>query len=378
MASQSVPSTHRPGDAARAAADPAAGLSRGAASRSTTISEVARLAGVAASSVSRVLNGHPDVAWAMRGIAALDIAEMLRYASLTSLRRVACAAAPPRRSGSIVRDIANPLFADIVKGAEQELETAGYSMLLMNSLGDPARDAMHLRVLRQRRVDGIILSLQSETNPDTLAALRETTAPIVLVDREVQGIEAGAVLSDHFAGVTAATVSLLELGHKRLSLIGGPFDVRATRERQAAFETACKTAGLTSANYETKLGPYTHEFGYQTMQALLEGATPPTAVIASGVQAGSGILQALDERGVVPGTGISVVICDDVEFLRLIRPSISVIARDGEAIGAAAGRLLVERMKDADAPPRTEILPTHYVARGLLGAAAAVMSPGQG
>ena len=360
MARQSVPSRRRPGEAARAVAEPGSSLSRGSASRSTTIGEVARLAGVAASSVSRVLNGHPDVSPAMRA-RVLNAAEMLRYEPdfvAQSLRRGATTSI-----GFIVRDIANPLFADIVKGAEQELEAEGYSMLLMNSLGDPARDAMHLRVLRQRRVDGIILSLQSETNPDTLAALRETTAPIVLVDRDVQGIEASAVLSDHFAGVTAATVSLLDLGHQRLTLVGGPSDVRATRERQAAFEAACKTAGLASANCETKLGPYTHEFGYETMLALLDTATPPTAVIASGVQAGSGILHALDERGVVPGTGISVVICDDVEFLRLIRPAISVISRDGEAIGAAAARLLVERMKDADAPVRTEILPTHYVAR---------------
>jgi len=291
----------------------------------------------------------------------LNAAEMLRYEPdfvAQSLRRGATTSI-----GFIVRDISNPLFADIVKGAEQELEAAGYSMLLMNSLGDPARDAMHLRVLRQRRVDGVILSLQSETNPDTLAALRETSAPIVLVDREVEGIEASAVLSDHFGGVTAATRSLLSLGHRRLVLIGGPSDVRATRERQAAFETACQAAGLTSADYETKLGAYTHDFGHETMLGLLDSAAPPTAVIASGVQAGSGVLRALDERTVIPGAGISVVICDEVEFLRLLRPAISVISRDGEAIGAAAARLLVERMKDADAPVRTETLPTRYVAR---------------
>jgi LacI family transcriptional regulator len=325
-----------------------------------TIDQVARLAGVAASSVSRVLNGHPDVSPAMRD-RVMSAAEALRYEPdfvAQSLRRGAT-----ESIGFIVRDIANPLFADIVKGAEQELEVEGYSMLLMNSLGDPARDAMHLRVLRQRRVDGLILSLQSETNPDTRAALRETSAPIVLVDREVDGLEASAVLSDHFSGVTDATRSLLELGHRRLVLIGGPPDVRASRERRSAFEAACRQANLALQDYESKLGTYTHDFGYETMLELLDSGLPPTAVIASGVQVGSGVLRALDQRGLIPGTDISVVVCDEVEFLRLLRPAISVISRDGEAIGAAAARLLVERMKDADAPVRIEVLPTHYVAR---------------
>ena len=265
--------------------------------------------------------------------------------------------------GFIVRDISNPLFADIVKGAEQELEADGYSILLMNSLGDPSRDAKHLRVLRQRRVDGLILSLQSETNPDTLAALQETSAPIVLVDREVAGLNASAVLSDHFNGVHAAVESLIQLGHRHLVLVGGPPDVRASRERMRAFDVACREANLSKRNYESKLGTYTHGFGYSTTMALLDRERSPTAIIASGVQVGSGVLHALDERAVLPGTDMSVVICDEVEFLRLLKPAISVIARDGEAIGVAAAQLLVERMQDPDAPPRTEVLPTFYVAR---------------
>ncbi len=291
----------------------------------------------------------------------LSAAEELRYEPdfvAQSLRRGVTASV-----GFIVRDISNPLFADIVKGAEQELETHGYSILLMNSLGDPSRDAKHLRVLRQRRVDGLILSLQSETNLTTLEALHETTAPVVLVDREVAGFEASAVLSDHFTGVHAAAKSLIKLGHRRLALIGGPPDVRASRERVRAFETACREGRLGARSYESKLGTYTHEFGYETTLTLLDRARWPTALIANGVQAGSGVLRALDERSLLLGIDMSVVICDEVEFLRLVKPAVSVVARDGEAMGIAAARLLVERMRDPDAPLRTEVLSTHYVAR---------------
>ena len=233
----------------------------------------------------------------------------------------------------------------------------------MNSLRDPSRDAKHLRVLRQRRVDGLILSLQSETNPATLEALDETTAPVVLVDREVAGFEASAVLSDHFKGVHAATKSLIGLGHRRLALIGGPPDVRASRERMRAFETACREGRLGARSYESKLGTYSHEFGYETTMTLLDRTRCPTALIASGVQAGSGVLRALNERSLELGVDMSVVICDEVEFLRLVRPAVSVVAHDGEAMGIAAARLLVELMRDPHASPRSEVLPTHYVAR---------------
>jgi LacI family transcriptional regulator len=321
---------------------------------------VARLAGVAASSVSRVLNDHPDVSASMRE-RVLHAAEKLSYEPdfvAQSLRR-----GVTNSVGFIVRDISNPLFADIVKGAEQELEKHGYSILLMNSLGDATRDANHLRVLRQRKVDGLILSLQSETHPDTIAALHEASAPIVLVDRDVPDIKASAVLSDHFSGVFAAAESLIRLGHRRVDLIGGPPDVRASRDRRRGFERARREGKLAKRDFRVRFGPYTHEFGYDTLNALLDGKDPPTAVLGSGVQVGSGILRALGDRALSPGADLSVIVCDEVEFLRLMRPSISVIARDGEAIGIAAAKLLVERMRNADEPVRTEVLPTVYVAR---------------
>src|SRR5690606_16311322 len=116
--------------------------------------EVADRAGVAMSSVSRVLSGHPDVSAGMRERVMAVVAELGYQPDLLaqSLRRRAT-----RSVGFVVGDIANPLLAEIVKGGERALRDGGYSMLLTDSENEPARDADHMRLLEQRRVDGLML-----------------------------------------------------------------------------------------------------------------------------------------------------------------------------------------------------------------------------
>jgi LacI family transcriptional regulator, galactose operon repressor len=129
------------------------------ASGRSSMRQVAEMAGVAMSSVSRVLSGHPDVSPAMRE-RVMEAVERLGYEPdllAQSLRRKAT-----RSVGFVVGDISNPLLAEITLGAETTLREAGYSMLLTNSENDPALDASHVRLLMQRRVDGLMLSLASE------------------------------------------------------------------------------------------------------------------------------------------------------------------------------------------------------------------------
>ena len=134
--------------------------------------EVARLAGVAMSSVSRVLSGHPDVSPAMRE-RVMEAVDELGYEPdllAQSLRR-----ATTRSVGFVVGDISNPLLAEIALGAETTLRDAGYSMLLTNSENDPALDAGHARLLLQRRVDGLLLSLAAEATPTRSRTLESST-----------------------------------------------------------------------------------------------------------------------------------------------------------------------------------------------------------
>ena len=164
--------------------------------------DVAARAGVALSTVSRALGDHPDV---KQHDAPTRPRSGPRARVRAQLPRPEPAPRHHHTVGFLVRDIANPFFAAIANGAEYLFRQQGYVMLLVNSNGDPDLEATHIDVLRRRRVEGLILNLVNEDHQPTLNALATLETPYVLVDRDVQGTKASAVLCDHFTGVRAAT-----------------------------------------------------------------------------------------------------------------------------------------------------------------------------
>jgi LacI family transcriptional regulator len=320
--------------------------------------EVADVAGVAMSSVSRVLSGHPDVSEGMRRrvMAAVETLGYTPDMLAQSLRRRATLSI-----GFVAGDISNPLMASIVKGAERELRRRQYSMLLMNSEGDADRDAEHIRLFEQRRVDGLMLSLAREDHPSTLAALAGTDTPRVLVDRHLPaGANASGVLSDHRSGMRAAVGHLLDLGHRRIGLILGR-PVRPARERLSGLEDAYAERGL-PGTFTVSEGVLSPEHGRDATRRLLEVEEPPTAIITGGNQLLAGTLEELRDRSLLVGADISIVSCDTISTTELHQPPIAVVRRDTVELGRRAAELLLRRLEGA-AAPETVTLPTEFVAR---------------
>jgi LacI family transcriptional regulator len=318
--------------------------------------EVADRAGVAMSSVSRVLSGHPDVSGPMREKVMAVVAELGYQPDLLaqSLRR-----RETRSVGFVVGDIANPLLAEIVKGAESALRERGYSMLLTNSENQPERDAAHVRLFEQRRVDGLMLSLASEDNPETVQVLRQFETPAVLVDRELSAdVGASAVLSDHRGGMRDAVSHLLDLGHRRIGLIVGQ-PMRPSRERRAGLEDAFSARGL-PATYTVLEGMLSAEHGRNATRRLLAAPEPPTAIVAGGNQLLVGALGELLSNGLRIGPDVSLVSCDAIDVTELFDPPIAVVLRDNREIGSQAATLLLERLGEEDPGPRTVMLPTAF------------------
>ena len=325
--------------------------------------EVAERAGVAMSSVSRVLSGHPDVSPAMSEKVMQAVAELDYQPDMLaqSLRR-----RETHTVGFVVGDISNPLFAEIVTGVESTLHSNGYSMLLTNSLGDPLLEAAHISLLSQRRVDGLVISVLDETSPETIDRLAELDIPIVVLDRSLPPeVSVSRVLSDHRSGMKAATLHLLDLGHRRIALIGGT-RVRPALERRAGLEEAFASRGL-PATYIVDEGSMSVEQGVAAMRGLLDLPEPPTAVIAGGNQLMLGALRTVAERRVTLGRELSFVGCDDVAITDLFQPAVAVVRRDNFAMGRAAAELLLARMREGSAPSDV-VLPTEFVARPSCGA----------
>jgi LacI family transcriptional regulator len=327
--------------------------------RRVSMREVAELADVAISSVSRVLSEHPDVSDEMRA-RVLEAVAKLEYEPdflAQSLRR-----GETRSVGFVAADISNPLFASVASGVESVLRSNGYSLMFMGSEGQPSLDVAHIRFLLSRRVDGLILSLASETDPATLDQLAKLEVPIVLLDRDMPPeLGASAVQSDHATGMRQAVDHLLDLGHRRIALVTGSLDLRPGHARLKAMHEAIAARGLPDESIHLP-GSFSVEHGLTSTNELLDLDEPPTAIIAGGNHPFVGVLTAITERGLRPGDDISLIACDDIPLARIYTPPIASISRDARSIGQTASRLLLERLIGGGGP-ETAMIPTTYVAR---------------
>lgn len=304
------------------------------------IREVARLAGVAVSSVSRVMSNHPDVSPAMKK-RVNDAARTLGYEPdivAQSMRK-----GSTRTIGFLVSDISNPLFSQIALGVETALNAEGYAMLIANSQGNPHQDARRIRLLEQRRVDGFILSLADEENSAGIAQLKALDRPFVLLDRDVRGLDVPAVVSDHAAGMRAAVEHLVYLGHKSIGLIcsGGP--VRPSKVRMEAVLAACREHRGVSAAVEA--GPSTAVHGEAATEMLLSRKTPPTVIIVTSDQALIGVLRSLRRHEIKVPREMSLITCDPLPLSEFLEPSLAAIDRDHVQMGRTAGELILETLK---------------------------------
>jgi LacI family transcriptional regulator, galactose operon repressor len=333
---------------------------RGAQSRS--LREVADRAGVAMSSVSRVLSGHPDVSPAMRTRVMAVVDELGYEPNLlaASLRRGATMTV-----ALAVGDVSDPAEAGVALGAESRLREAGYTMLLTSSEGSSELEARQISVFRRRRVDGLLLALCDESGPGTLEEIERLTAPCVLIDRELGGAPgASAVLCDHAAGIAAAAGHLHGLGHRRIALIAGSTGVRPGRERTRAFADACAGLGVEAV---VESGALDARLGHDAAVRALARSPRPTAIVSGSPAILAGVLGAVREHGLRIPADVSLVTCDHVPMLELVDPQVAVVTRDPIAIGREAARMLLGRI--AGDPPATARIPTQFDARASCGPA---------
>jgi LacI family transcriptional regulator len=313
-----------------------------------SLRNVAALAGVAISSASRALSDSPSVSAELR---ARVLAAALELGYRPNLLARGLRKGASLSVGFVVRDISASLFAEIALGAETALRERGYSMLLTNSEGRSDLDLAHLRLFRQRSVDGLLLSLADETHAATLDELEQLHIPIVLIDREVErptGLS--AVLCDHGAGVAAACAWLTELGHQRIGLVGGPRSLRPGRVCAAALERYARDAGYEPAIAD---GPFSAEHGREGAERLLRLPEPPTALIAGSSQILPGVLEALRTR-----PEVAMVTFDGDSLLESIDRPIGVIDRQSTEIGRVAAGLLLDRF--AGLPPEARSIPSLF------------------
>lgn len=308
-----------------------------------TIKDVAALAGISYTTVSHVLNKTRPVSEPVRIKVEAAIAQ-LEYVPSAVARSLK--AKSTRTIGLLIPNGVNPYFAELARGIEDHCERNGFCVILCNSDDNPEKQRSYLRVLLEKRVDGLIVS-SVDGDVSNAGGLAEVRTPLVVVDRELEGIDADMVRIDHEQGAYLAVRHLLELGHRRIACIGGPVNTLVADMRQAGYRRAMREAGLDVSPGWAVNSEFTSPAGYEAAVGLLD-AEPPTAIFAGNDVIAIGVLRAAAERGVaVPGK-LSVVGFDDIQMSRYVYPALTTVGQSIRELGETAAHMLLRRIAAPD------------------------------
>jgi len=319
-----------------------------------TREDVARLANVSTATVSYVINGGPRPVSATARTRVLQAIEQLGYRpniiarSLTTKRT--------HTVGFIIPDILNPVHASIAKSFEQAMLMAGYSVILCNSDEMPDRELGYLQVLHSKQVDAIALTPTGENRP-ALTSLMAAELPLVLLDRQLEGLRVDTVLFDNEVGAFQGTRHLLDLGHRQIGLINLPITLTPGWERLQGYRRALLEVGMRVNPAFIREGNF-KESGEALAESLLSMQPHPTALLVSSNRLMGGVLTVVKRHLLRVPDDIAICVFDDVSHYPEFTPSITAIGASIEQFGGEAARLLTERMRQAfTGEPRTIRIP---------------------
>ncbi|AUT68136.1 MULTISPECIES: LacI family DNA-binding transcriptional regulator [Paraburkholderia] len=304
-----------------------------------TIKDVAAIAGVSFTTVSHVVNNTRPVSADVRSKVELAIRQ-LNYVPSAVARSLK--ARSTATIGLVVPNSTNPYFAEMARGIEDGCARNGYCLFFCNSDDDPAKQRNYLRVLQEKRVDGLIVASAGDdaTLAKTLADSRE---PLVIVDRNIEGISADLVQIDHEKGAYLATRHLLQLGHSKIGCITGPVETAVSAMRVHGFIRAMAERGIEIAPNGIVESDFSGSGGYRAAGQLFD-TVQPTAIFAGNDMMGIGALRAAAERGLRVPQDCSVIGFDDIELGRFTYPALSTVGQSVRALGEMAAQTLIERI----------------------------------
>ena len=325
-----------------------------------TIRDVAKLAGVAPITVSRVVNDSGYVSKETRARVEAAIEELgyvpnmlgpsLRFKQTMTLAMV-------------VTDIANPFWTTVTRGVEDIAQANGYSTILCNTDESEEKQEQYLQMLLRRRIDGILL-VPASSSPEPIRLIQKQGTPVVVLDRDVPDVDVDMVRADSEYGAYQLAKHLISFGHQRITILAGPQSVSTAVDRVNGFCRAYTEFGLDPCDTQVIWGNYTQESGYEMAQKALAARPLPTALFAANNFVAIGALRALKEQNFRIPEDISMVAFDDIPLAFTIEPFLTVATQPAREMGKQAVRLLLERIReDAGRPSEQVILPTGMIIR---------------
>jgi LacI family transcriptional regulator len=320
------------------------------------MNDVAALAGVGLKTVSRVVNGEPNVrpdkiervqrAIAELGFTRNDGARMLRTGSTATV-------------GLVVDFLSDPFNAEIAQAIEQEAFERHSHVITGSTLADAARTRDLVRAFGSRRVDGLIITPPESGSSTFLLEEMNAGTRIVYIDRPPLEIDGDRVLADNRGGARVGVQHLIELGHRRIACLSHFATNYTARERVAGYSDALAASGIQWDDrlvYAAQPDVAGTRASLERMRALDD---PPTAVFTTNNRATAAFLKA------TAGTNaLALVGFDDFELATAIQPSVTVVAQSPAEMGRQAAMLLFATPRESGAPSRHITIATELIIRG--------------
>lgn len=313
-------------------------------SKHPTLSEVARIAGVGTTTVSRVINGGHRVD--PKTLVRINrIIDSLGYMPNQAARILK--GDRTRMIGFIIPSIADPFFSSCAEAAQVVARTNESLLIVLTTQNDPQSEVDSVNVLLRHRADGFIIAPTNSRSEVLRNLLGRISVPVVVMDRPIVGSTIPSVVADNFTAAQLATQHLIDHGYKRIACLTGEASLYTIHERIRGYRKTMKAAGLRSI-LDTSIKDYKSAEG--AMKTMFASANPPDAIFTLKNSTTIHTFEALQKLNVsIPDT-VALLGYDDFELADSVRPSISVIQQPIDEIGRVAAEILFKRMSDYHSP----------------------------
>lgn len=306
-----------------------------------TIKDVAKKANVSITTVSRVINNVEGYTNEDTKNRILKVIEELDYKPNSLARSLVTK--KTRTIGLILPDISNPFFPGIAKSVEDRASKHGYNVILCNSYDSSKKEDYYINVLREKYVDGIILS-SSKLNKDDENNYSKDL-PMVFIDRKPDVKITNAVFINNYSGAYNATKHLIDLGHKNIGCLIGPQTINTSIDRLEGYKKALEDNNLPIVEEFIKYEDYSIEGGYKAAKEVLTNKNI-TAIFANNDLMAIGVYRAAKELKYKIPRDLSVVGFDDIDMVEFIEPPLTTVKQPTKELGEAAVEMLMEAINN--------------------------------
>ncbi|GLF90166.1 catabolite control protein A [Bacillus safensis] len=306
-----------------------------------TIYDVAREANVSMATVSRVVNGNPNVKPTTRK-KVLEAIDRLGYRPNAVARGLA--SKKTTTVGVIIPDISSIFYSELARGIEDIATMYKYNIILSNSDQNTDKELHLLNTMLGKQVDGIVFMGGNITDV-LVEEFKRSPVPIVLAASVEEQAQTPSVNINYEQAIYDSVQLLVEKGHKRIAFVSGPMSEPINSVRKlAGYKRALEEAGIAFDDGLIAEGDYSYDSGIEALAHLLEQSDKPTAVIAATDEMALGVIHGAQDRGVSIPEDLEVIGFDNTRLSLMVRPQLTTVVQPTYDIGAVAMRLLTKLM----------------------------------